>query len=515
VLHLPSKWPVFGLFLIFTCVAATAALDRVGRLGRAAEHSSEAPFVLAASLLEAHHNAYTLKSRLHDAIAAGRPESLARLRGDMGAIVSRLHEALSVALAPHLDANQVTPPLARDLSAWAETRDRIIELAEQGRWSDAHAVLSTDGETAFHQVHLALNRVMTAERERANHLANMTREAETNAVIAAIILAVAAGSTVAVACLGSILFARTHRPLMRLRGALLALAEGKSDMEVPYRDHSGAIGAMARAIVEFQRSQAERHAAVTALTLSEERLLRAVAEAGRADEAKNRFLAAASHDLRQPIQAIRLFLDTLEMRLVDKGDRLVLSGALKALSAGEDLLRDYLDVSVLEAGIVEPTMTDMAIAPLLTKLTAECRPAATERGLRLTALPCTAIIRSDSRLLYRLLRNLLTNAVRYTIEGGILVGCRRRGDSLRIEVWDTGIGIPEDKLNAVFEDFFQLANPERDRTKGLGLGLSVVGRTARLLGYRIELRSTLGRGSVFTVTVPLAPQAKDTALQAA
>ncbi|QQP89304.1 PAS domain S-box protein [Skermanella sp. TT6] len=234
---------------------------------------------------------------------------------------------------------------------------------------------------------------------------------------------------------------------------------------------------------------------------SEARQARRTAE--EATLARSRFFAAASHDLRQPYQAIRLLHQLLADRLVDPAHRALAEKLGEAIQAGESLLNVLLDVSALEAGTIRPRMADVAVEGLLTRLAHEMEPQAQAAGLRFRVRPCRASVRSDPVLLQRMISNLLSNALRYTPSGGILLGCRRRGGAIRIEVWDTGIGIPEENLGDVFEDFIQLGNPERDRSRGLGLGLAVVARMAKLLDHRIEVRSVPGRGSMFAVTVPL------------
>lgn len=247
-----------------------------------------------------------------------------------------------------------------------------------------------------------------------------------------------------------------------------------------------------------------------AIDVTEEREAREVlaaaqAAAERANEAKSRFLAAASHDLRQPLQATRLFLEVLLLRLSDPNQRAIAERAQHALEATDGLLNTLLDISTLEAGVVTPDVTVFAIDKLLLRLGDEALAQADAKGVSFHVVPCRLMVRSDLVLLERMVRNLLANALRYTERGGILLGCRRRGrDALRIDVCDTGPGIPEDKLDMIFEDFFQLGNSERDPQRGLGLGLSVVQRTGRLLGHPVGVRSRLGRGSTFSITVPLA-----------
>ncbi len=231
-------------------------------------------------------------------------------------------------------------------------------------------------------------------------------------------------------------------------------------------------------------------------------LMMARAEAERANQAKSRFLASASHDLRQPFQAMRLFHHMLASRLRDESGRAIAAKLDEAMSAGEDLLRALLDVSTLEAGMLRPKILDFPVKDVLQQIATEFEPQAAAKGLHLRVVPCTAMARSDPTLLTRMVRNLVTNALRYTHGGGVLVGCRRAGDGLNILVCDTGIGIAQDQLDVIFDDFYQVGNTERDREKGLGLGLPVVQRVARLLGHRVTVRSRLGRGSCFTIRLP-------------
>ena len=224
--------------------------------------------------------------------------------------------------------------------------------------------------------------------------------------------------------------------------------------------------------------------------------------AEEANVAKSRFLAAASHDLRQPLHALGFFADAMrEHTSSDEGKR-VAGQMRRSLDSMEEMFGALLDVSRLDAGIVEPRVVTMALAPLLDRVRSEFEPLARQKGLSLVARPTRALVRSDAALLERVIRNLVANALRYTERGGVVVGCRRKADAIRIEVWDSGRGIPEDKYPEIFQEFSQLENPERDRRKGLGLGLAIVDRLTRLLDHRIELQSRVGRGTVFRVTVP-------------
>jgi PAS domain S-box-containing protein len=232
-------------------------------------------------------------------------------------------------------------------------------------------------------------------------------------------------------------------------------------------------------------------------------VLREAAEAAdQANHSKTRFLAAASHDLRQPLQALGLFVATLAQRPLPDDIRAIVGKIEGSLEALEHLLDTLLDISRLDAGVVEAHCVGFSVQELFKRLALEYVPLAESAGLSMRFVATTAAARSDPALLERILRNLLSNAVRYTDTGGIVVGVRRRGDALRIEVWDTGRGIPLAEQREIFREFHQLGGTPRERRQGLGLGLAIVDRLAALLGHRIELLSMPDRGSVFSVVVP-------------
>ncbi|WP_454017629.1 hybrid sensor histidine kinase/response regulator [Azospirillum sp. Marseille-Q6669] len=244
------------------------------------------------------------------------------------------------------------------------------------------------------------------------------------------------------------------------------------------------------------------HRAKAEAERAREEALAARDNAERADMAKTKFLAAASHDLRQPVQSLFFFAHALSDRLDGHPASPLLASMSESLNGLRTLLDSLLDVSRLDAGVVTPAVTEFALGPLLQRLADEYRGRAAEVGIALHHVPTDGWTRSDPALIERILRNLVENAIRYTESGRILIGCRRSGSGLRVEVLDTGIGIPEDKRDEVFVEFTQLANPERDRRKGLGLGLAIVRRLAGLLGHEVTLRSRPGRGSAFGLTVP-------------
>lgn len=226
-------------------------------------------------------------------------------------------------------------------------------------------------------------------------------------------------------------------------------------------------------------------------------------EAERANHSKSRFLAAASHDLRQPAQSLGLFVNLLSTQLEGHPSQKMVQHVEASLNALCLLLDSLLDVSKLDAGTIVPRLEEVPLAPLLNELAREYRLRADEAGLELRVVEADLWTRTDRGLLQRILRNLVENALRYTPQGRILVGCRRRHGTVRIEVHDTGVGIPRDKLQDIFEEFVQIDDPRRERGQGLGLGLAIVRRLAQLLNHRIGVRSTPGRGSCFSVEIPL------------
>ena len=224
--------------------------------------------------------------------------------------------------------------------------------------------------------------------------------------------------------------------------------------------------------------------------------------AEEANVAKSRFLAAAGHDLRQPLHALGFFVDALQEQSLPADGRSIVTNIRRSVDVMEDLFNSLLDVSRLDAGIVRPRIATIALAPLMERVRVEYEPAATQKELSLKVPGNSLFVRSDPVLLERIMRNLVANAVRYTDRGKVVLGARRSAHGVRIEVWDSGRGIPKDKHREIFQEFRQLDNPQRDRRKGLGLGLAIVERLVKLLDHPLELRSQLGKGSMFAVTVP-------------
>jgi Na+/proline symporter/signal transduction histidine kinase/CheY-like chemotaxis protein len=258
--------------------------------------------------------------------------------------------------------------------------------------------------------------------------------------------------------------------------------------------------ALERANATLERRVRERTKELTRLNAE---LKRAKAEADEANVSKTRFIAAASHDILQPLNAARLYVTSLTERDRASEDHDLVANIDASLEAVEEIFGALLDISRLDTGAMKPEFSQFGVDELLQRLDVEFSPVAAAKGLDLVFMPCSLYARSDRRLLGRLLQNLVSNAIKYTPQGRVLVGCRRRGAQLRIDVCDTGIGIPQSKHRAVFAEFHRLDRGARV-ARGVGLGLSIVERIARVLDCEIALRSAPDRGSRFSVEVPRA-----------
>ena len=230
-------------------------------------------------------------------------------------------------------------------------------------------------------------------------------------------------------------------------------------------------------------------------------------EAEQANLAKSRFLAAASHDLRQPTHALGMFVSRLAQLQHSAETQGLVSNLEASVRAMQNLLDGLLDISRLEAQAVQVAIKPFAVAPLIQQLQQDLAPVARAKGLHFRIHGCPHWVMSDAVLLYRILLNLASNSLRYTAKGGVLVACRSRenGTKLQIQVWDTGIGISPEHQQEVFKEFYQVGNVARDRDKGMGLGLSIVQRTAELLGHPVVLTSRLGFGTRVSLTLPTVP----------
>jgi CheY-like chemotaxis protein/nitrogen-specific signal transduction histidine kinase len=228
------------------------------------------------------------------------------------------------------------------------------------------------------------------------------------------------------------------------------------------------------------------------------------ARAEEANRSKSLFFAAANHDLRQPLHSLGLFATALRNNSAGRSSQALVDQILQCTESLEQLFDNLLDISKLDAGQVEVKREIVPVDAVFDRVRSTFSVPAQDKGLRLTVRHSKMMLATDATLLFRVLSNLVSNSLRYTENGGILVACRRRGNVAKVEVWDTGIGIPAEQHERIFEEFYQLNNPARDRSRGLGLGLATVRRIVQLLGHPLWLRSTVGRGSRFTVEVPIA-----------
>ncbi|MDX1399403.1 MAG: HAMP domain-containing sensor histidine kinase, partial [Oceanospirillum sp.] len=219
--------------------------------------------------------------------------------------------------------------------------------------------------------------------------------------------------------------------------------------------------------------------------------------AEEANRNKDKYFAAASHDLLQPMNAARLLVSALRERTLAPADEGLVERVHLALENAEDLINDLLDISRLDQNAITPDLSSMQLNALLHSLDAEFQPVAQVKKLKLNILPTSLAVCSDSRLLMRILRNLISNAIRYTPEGRITVGCRRTPEHVLIQIWDTGDGIPADQLEMIFKEFQQLDQHRGKNRQGLGLGLAIVDRIARMLGHPVQVESLQGQGSCF------------------
>lgn len=303
--------------------------------------------------------------------------------------------------------------------------------------------------------------------------------------------------------------AGTESVSMRMQAAaardLAETARGEAEIARIQADDARISADNARVLANAARIIAEEadHAADEA---ARNRVEEARSRAESASRAKTRLMAAAGHDLRQPLQAMTFLQRMIQERLKLYGDVAGMKAADAighAISSADELLTSLTSLATIEAGEVVIHLSEFPADDVMNDNVHEFSGMAEHKGLRLHVRPCTEKICSDPVLLKRIVRNLTVNAIKYTDKGGILVGCRRRGDSLRVEVWDSGRGVPEEKAAQIFDEFYR-ADEARDPGGGLGIGLSIVSRAARLLGHEITVRSHEGKGSLFAVTVPLA-----------
>ena len=419
---------------------------------------------------------------------------------DIAAVAIVGAEGVILASAGQLAPSMPAPPVVVPDRAQTVAGERWLRIVEPIRASELPIEDAFEHPSAATTRHRAPGLVLvdvSLERLRARH---------------AELLRIAAGWMLVVA-LGSLLLARrmsrsVSGPIRAVADTVQRIGRGELDQRVA-PSGGGSLRALAEGVNEMAARLADARALMSRRIDEATLALRArTEEAERASLAKSRFLAAASHDLRQPLHALGLFLSQLAQQDLDARSRQITERLVASTEAMEGLLDSLLDISRLDAGVLAPSPAVFDLRGKLEHMLARHATDAAEHGLalRLHCPPCWAL--TDPQLFERIVDNLLGNAVRYTPSGTVLLACRRRGQNWRVEVRDSGIGIHEDAQQIIFHEFVQLENAERARDKGMGLGLAIVRRLVDLLGLELSLRSAPGRGSVFAIELQAAAQPK-------
>jgi signal transduction histidine kinase/FixJ family two-component response regulator len=365
---------------------------------------------------------------------------------------------------------------------------QVVELIRSGRAAQARELQAAQAAPLADRLERLTNQLVNkAEADMVTGI-----EASNQAYVTSqwTVVGFALGSSLLALILGYAISESLIGPVTKIEARLSRIAAGdfSQRVDVVNRDELGALA--------------------TNVNRMSDELGRLYRQLEDANLAKSRFLAAASHDLRQPLHALNLFVTQLRTE-TDPAEKSRVTARIDAAVAGmNELFNELLDMSRLDAGVLVPGISEFPVDQVLKRIEMTFTAAAREKDLRLRVVSNGAWVRSDFILLERILLNLVSNAVRYTHAGGIVVGCRRCAGVLRIEVWDSGIGIPEDQQRNVFAEFHQLSTAEQDRRSGLGLGLAIVERLCRLLDYPIELTSRPGKGSRFVISVPLTAPVK-------
>ena len=382
------------------------------------------------------------------------------------------------------DEVELLDRLRHDYDRFAEVVSRLVELIRAGRAREARSLQAEQAAPLADRLERLTNQLVN--RAEADMVAGIEGSNQAYMASQRTVIAFALGSIMLAIVLGYAISRSLIQPLAQVEARLKQIAGGDFSrrVEVVNRDELGALAA------NINRTSQEL-----------DRLYR---QLEAANLAKSRFLAAASHDLRQPLHALNLFVAQLRRESDPVERESLVSHIDAAVVAMNELFGSLLDISKLDAGVVRPNISVFPVRALLERIKTTFEATAREKGLRLRIVSSGAFILSDFILLERVLMNLVSNAVWYTIRGGVVVGCRRCAGIVRIEVWDSGIGIPEDQRANIFSEFYQLRMIERERSGGLGLGLAIVDRLCRLLDHPIALVSRVGKGSRFAVSVPSA-----------
>ncbi|OYX32437.1 MAG: hybrid sensor histidine kinase/response regulator [Hydrogenophilales bacterium 32-62-9] len=458
---LPAMLAEFGMVAYFTSQTLATAEDALHtRASNAARHLADAlPYALISGDLQ------RVDALLASELEASRL-STARVRDSRGQLI-----------ASH------GLPAAEQYTQHAEIHLPSLGPNEDGLFSDHAAPLQNQlGQV---EAGVSLGQIQSFKRDTLLH--------------AALLMLVALALTGALAWRLSNRLAGQLRHVGQVVGRL-----AHNDLTVRAQlPPAGEVGALAAGVndmaeaLQAHRGELEKRIREATADLAAKKTM-----AERANQAKSRFFASASHDLRQPLHALSLFVAALKTRNLQPGIQGLIDNIEASTAAMELLLNSLLDISRLDAGTIETHPVHFSLGSLLDNLNKQFSPLAAEKNLRLRFHPIDATLYSDPLLIERILLNLIANAIRYTDKGGVLVACRRRGRMLRLSVIDSGHGIPPEQQESVFQEFVQLDNTARDRSKGLGLGLAIVSRLSRLLGHRVDLLSRPGRGSAFSIDVP-------------
>src|SRR5450755_508205 len=381
------------------------------------------------------------------------------------------------------DEVELLDQFRQDYERFTKIATDVVELIRAGRALEAREIQAAQAAPLADRLERLTNQLVN--KAEADMVTGIEASNQAYATSQWTVVGFALGSGVLALMLGYAISGSLIGPVTEVEARLSQIAAGDFSQRVNVinRDELGSLAAN--------------------VNRTSEQLGRLYHQLELANLAKSRFIAAASHDLRQPLHALNLFVTQLRTERDPAEKNRLIARIDAAIAAMNDLFNALLDMSRLDAGVLVPYISEFPIDQLLRRIEMTFTDAAREKDLRLRVVANSAWILSDFILLERILLNLVSNAVRYTEVGGIVVGCRRRAGGLRIEVWDSGIGIPEDQQSSIFGEFYQLSTVKRDRRSGLGLGLAIVDRLCRLLDYPIELTSRPGRGSRFVISVPL------------
>jgi len=378
----------------------------------------------------------------------------------------------------------------RDYDQFTSVVAHLVDLIRAGRVAEARELQSTRAAPLADRLERTTNQLVN--RAEADMVGGIEASDEAYAASQWMFVAFALASIALALILGYAISWSLIGPITEVEVRLKQIAAGdfSQRLRVVNRDELGALAANVNGMSE--------------------QLGRLYQQLELANLAKARFLASASHDLRQPLHALNLFVDQLRDERSPAERNRLLGRVDTAVASMNELFDALLDISKLDAGVLTPAVSEFPVAHLLTRIETTFVAAAREKGLILRVVPNSAWIRSDFILLERILLNLVSNAVQNTARGGVVVGCRRRGDRVRIDVCDTGVGIPKNEQRKIFSEFYQLAAAQGDSRGGLGLGLAIVDRLCRLLDHPLELISAIDKGSRFSVSVPLAAATRPT-----